>query len=444
MALVQVVDFLNQVNELKVAKSLLDTFKKYSNNLEQYDTLGMLYEKIKAYPESLEMLEKCLVTARTLEELYSIRANLAKVYNHVNEPLKSLTYSDINLKINPNDYEAIMEQSFSYYLYGDSKKSQEIQNNLLKIENLPDNVKKRISFNMGTFDMENGKFKQGLYKMIMKGKEIGVWKSPKRPYEKWDGKKTEKTILVFAEAGIGDEIINIRFIKEIESRGMKAIWVGNDKTHHRLFAANGFNVCSIHSIPSGNYVYCESMSLPILLDLNEDQLWSGPYIKPKQEYIDKWKSILPEKFITIRWAGNPYYDQDLHRTVDFQKLFNAVKSLNLPIVSLQIDDNKRTDEGIINVDIKDWDDTIAIQYLALTNITSCTSTAHSASSIGANCIVLTPICIYYPWVKLKDDNTSYWYGENTKIFHQKTWKDWSFAIDNMMKYLEDSINTIYK
>ena len=432
MALVSVINFLKEVDELKEAKNLLNTFAKYSNSLEQYDTLGMLYEKVKAYPESLKMLEKCLVLAKSPEQFHSIRANLAKVYNHVNEPEKSLFYSELNIQMNSNDYEALMEQSFSQYLWGNFEKSYEIQKRLMEDSLVPDNVKERITFNMGSFEMAQGNFKSGIFKMIVGGKEIGIWKGIKRSYPKWQGEQTDKTLLIFAEAGIGDEIVNIRFLKHLSDRGIKAKWVGHRKDLVSLFKSNGFDSILEKEIdPFEEYVYCESMSLPVLLDVDLNDLWYGPYLTPKQEYIDKWKAKLPENFITMKWSGNPYYEQDLHRSLDVDLLLSKLPK-DMPIVSLQLDDTK---EGLIKVDIESWEDTLAIQQLALLNITSCTSTAHSASASGAKCVVLPPIATYYPWLNLREDDSSYWYSENTKAYPQKIWRNWEPTIDKCIEHL---------
>ena len=441
MPLTQVVNFLKSTDELTVAKELLNTFAKYSNSLEQYDTLGMLYEKIKAYPQSLDMLNKCLVMAQNPQQLHSIRANLAKVHNHLNNPKQSLFYSDINLSLNPDDYEAEMEQSFSYYLLGNSQKSYEIQTRLINNPAVSEQLKRRITFNMGTFEMQSGNFKVGLRKMIMGGKEIGIWQPINKPYPKWTGANTDSTVLVFAEAGIGDEIINIRFMDEFKKRNIKAIWVDIRPELKELFNSNGFSCITQNEIdPFGDYVYCESMSLPILLDMEREQLWTEPYLQPKAEYIEKWKKILPEKFVTLRWAGNELYDADLARKVDYEQLVTKVGQFNIPLVSLQIDNNARPDDTrLINVKIESWDDTLAIQHLALLNITSCTSVAHSASASNAKCVVLPPIATYYPWLHLKMDNTSWWYGENTLCFPQRTHNDWTESIDFAVNHLKTLI-----
>lgn len=432
MSLTHIINFLKQVDELEQGKQLLNVFAKYSNSLEQFDQLGMLYEKVKAYRESLQMLEKCLVFAKTPEQLHSVRANLAKVYNHLNEPQKSLFYSTLNVQLNPNDYEALMEQSFSHYLNGDSDLSYKIQVELMENPNVPEEVKKRITFNMGTFELSQGNFKTGVYMLIGGGKDIGIWPTSNKPYPKWQGEQTDKTVLVYAEAGIGDEIIDIRLMSKFKERGIKALWVGIRKDIVDLFKRNGFNCILEKELdPFEEYVYCTAMSLPILLDLDKTELWDGPYLSPDPEYIEKWRKILPEKFITVKWSGNPYYDQDLHRSLDIDLLSEKLESFNIPIVSLQIDTK---DERFINVDIESWEDTLAIQHLALLNITSCTSTAHSASAIGSRCVVLPPIATYYTWLDLQDD-TSRWYGENTKVYPQKTWRDWKPTINKCIEHL---------
>lgn len=441
MHLINVIDFLKQVDELSTAKDLLNTFAKYANSVQQYDELGMLFEKIKAYSESLNMLEKCYTATSDPQQLYSIRSNFAKVYNNLNEPVKSLYYSNLNLEVNPSDAEMEMEKSFSHYLYGEFNKSWEIQNQLLLNPNISESVKTRINFNMGSFDMDKGLFKQGMEKMILGGKKIGIWPPIKKPFERWDGSSTNNTLLVYAEAGIGDQIIHIRFMNELKSRNINTIWIGGDNSLREVFKFNGYNVIDTDKTldPFEEYVYTDSTSLPVLLKMDLEDLWKGPYLKVNEDYIKKWRKILPEKFVTLRWNGNPLYDQDLHRQLPFDQVFDTVRtniSNDIKILSLQIDDNSKDVDGLINVQIDNWFDTLAIQSLSIMNITSCTSTAHSAGAIGVPCIVMPPICTYYPWVYLKENKNSYWYGSNLKAFIQTKWRNWDIPMELLKKELE--------
>jgi len=437
MHLQTIIDFLSKVDELETAKIILTTFSKYAKNLQQYDELGMLFEKIKDYNDSIAMLENCLNIATSTEQLYSIRANLAKVYNHLNEPYKSLFYSNLNYELVKTDYDTQMEQSFSYYLIGDFNKSYQIQLDLLNINNISDEIHKKIRFNMGTFEIANGDFKSGMRNIVVGGKDIGIWKSINRFYDKWDGGVTDKTLLIFAEGGIGDEIINVRFMSVLKNKGIDAIWIGHNIELINLFQRNGFNACLESNIdPLQDYVYCESMMLSVLLNIEEFELYNGSYFKPSQQYIDKWKLLLPDKFITIKWSGNPFYDHDLHRTVPIDRLINTIREkTDIPIISLQLDDTAGIHNDYILYDIQSWEDTLAIQSLAKLNITSCTSTAHTASAMGVDCVVIPPICTYFPWLNLNENHTSKWYGKTTRIYPQTKWKDWSDPLEYIAQEL---------
>lgn len=430
-----IVDFLNKADERKTAEALLDTFAKYASSLEQYDELAKLYNDLTLYSKSKEQLELCL-GACSAHEAYGVRSNLAKVLNKMNLPQEAIRLTNLNLAINSDDHSVKLEQAFSYYLMGDLNKSKEMQSSLLEIPNLPDAVKKQINFNFGTFDMSEGKFKSGLRKMIIGGKkDIGIWKTPTFPFPTWDGSKTDKTIVVYAESGIGDEIMNVRFMKHISYKGMNAVWFGTRKDTNDLFRFSGFDVVeSIYDLdPRKEYLAIDSTSLPVILDLDESEVNIGEYLKVDKERVKYWKDKLPEQFITVRWSGNPLYDHDLHRSVDKELLINTLKGFGLPLVSLQIDAGK--DQGnLIVPDVNDWRDTIAIQHLATMNVTSCTSTAHSAAASGANVIVLPPICTYYPWLNLVD-NKSHWYNDNVTVYPQTVHKDWSGPVEQLKQHL---------
>lgn len=436
MYLQHIIDFLSKTNEIDTAKVLLDTFAKYANSIEQYDELGMLYEKIKAYSSSVKMLERCLATARNSQELFTIRANMSKVYNHLNDPQTSLLYSRLNILVQPDDYESYMEQSFSYYLLGDYDKSYEIQKDLLSKPDCSEEIKKRIAYNMGTFELSNGSFKAGIYKMITVGKEIGIWPPIEKPFEKWNGESTDKPILIFAEAGIGDEIINVRFVNTMLARGLKPYWVSLRPEINQLFKDCDIPTINYADIDmSISYLYCEAITLPILLDISEDTVWQGPYLYAEQAYIDKWKKILPENFIAVKYSGNPFYDQDLHRSIDSELLVSSLSKLGLPLVSLHVED-KIDDNRLQSVRIESWKDTLAIQSLAKTTVTSCTSTAHSAGAAGFPCIVLPPIAKYYPWLTMRNDTVSYWYADTLRVFPQTEHKNWQQPINKAVAYIE--------
>jgi tetratricopeptide (TPR) repeat protein len=429
--LLSIIEFLKQTDQLTVASTLLSAFEKYSQTLEQKDVLGKLYNDIKNYKKSIQLTEEALALSSTPQQLYSCRANLAKLYNHTNNPNKALMYINANLKINPNDYEAIMEKIFSLYLNADFKSSKQLTLQLLTDQNTPKNIKDRCTFNYGSYLLDEDKFQEGLKGFIETGHgDIQIWKNIDFPGTKWEGDITPgKNIVIVAEGGIGDEIINIRFMYHIKKLGMNPIFVTNRVELVKLFNRNGFNcVPDIRSVPEDSE-FCLAMYLPILLNLQPNDLWYGTYLTPDPNYIEKWKKYFIDNNLTkpkvaIRYGGNPYYEQDLHRSIPLNELDKAInfQRNDIQFISIQRENNEELVNypNIHHVHTETIEDLLAVLSLMKTTITSCTSIAHITAAAGYDVHVCPPIATYYVWL---GTNPS-WYGENCHIHRQKKWKNY--------------------
>lgn len=436
--LFQVTFALKTFGENDVAKSLLMTFAKNVMSLEQADEIAYLLNEIKAYSESVEMLRRCLTLTSNPHQLYAIRANTAKMLNHLNKPQESIVLSDENLAINPNDYDARLEKAFSHYLMGDYKSSEEIMREISTHANLPDNVIGRVLYNIGSYDIEKGRFKQGLKGFVGIGHDIAIWQYREiEGMEQWRGESFEGTLYVMSEGGIGDEIINFRFAKKLVSQGMDVVWI----THHQhlvdVFNRNGIKTVTDYPRGNDDDRYVLAMFLPIVMDLDKEDLWDGPYLSPSPEYVTKWQSKLPEgKKVGLRWSGNSMYEQDLHRSIDIGDLM-SVNFGEATLVSLQKGDGEeKTPEGVLNVssEIETIEDTLAIISLCDYVVTSCTSVAHMAGALGAKTYVCPPIAAYYVWLGLSG-NKSDWYGENVTVIRQTEHKNWKTVTNKLQKLL---------
>nr|QMP83625.1 MAG: hypothetical protein [Caudoviricetes sp.] len=423
-----IIQFLKQTDELETASILLKSFKKYSNSIEQYDQLGRLFHDVKDYQEAIDCAERTLALAANPNQMFAARSNLAKLYNHTNQPQKALNYINANLSVDENNYEALMEKVFSHYLSGDLVSSQKLTEHLLSIPELPKEVKDRCEFNYGSYLMDSGNFKQGMINFIDVGHQIGIWPKVNFPGTPWNGDiQSGKSIAILAEGGIGDEIINIRFTDKIKTLGMNPVFVTNREETFNLFTRNGFDVVRNKQDVPEDAEWILSMYLPIALNLDKDQLWETPYLVPDQSYVEKWKKILPEgKKVSIRWQGNPYYDQDLHRSIPIKDMHEALNfdRDDLTFVSVQKDNFEGIEEYPRVFDaapyLETLEDLLACLSLMEYNISSCTSVAHIAAATGLPVAVFPPIATYYTWL-----GDAKWYGNNCKVHRQKTWKDWS-------------------
>lgn len=414
-------------NNTNDARTLLNIASNNCKDLGLLDRIAYLQSEIKDYVNCVNSLKTCLSLAQNKQSKFAIRANMAKMYNHLNEPMQSLAYSKINAS-ESFDYDTLMEMSFSYYLMGNYSESEKMMRELITHEDLPLEIRGRVEYNLGSYDIERGDFKKGLRGFIDVGHKIKIWHYKYiENVPVWNGENIfGKTIIIHAEGGIGDELINVRFTNNLKQLGAHPIWITNHKSLQEVFNRNNIKTqLNTDGIDITNAVQCMAMYLPILLDLDTDKLWNGPYLLPSQEYIDKWKKILPEgKKLAIKWSGNPFYDQDLHRSIPLkhiQKIKYDGTKINMQLEPELIQpDMFNAGEYITNIE-----DTLAILSLCDDLITSCTSIAHMNGSMGKNGIVCPPIASYYVW--LGTNGYSNWYNKSLKVFRQTKHKDWNFV-----------------
>jgi ADP-heptose:LPS heptosyltransferase len=68
-------------------------------------------------------------------------------------------------------------------------------------------------------------------------------------------------------------------------------------------------------------------------------------------------------------------------------------------------------------------------------ITSCTSIAHIASSMGKDVCVIVPISCYYIWCNPNKECP--WYGSTTKVFYQQHPRSWSEPLQELKLWLDE-------
>ena len=420
-------------NNLEDAKTFLSIAARNCDNLEQLDRIAFLQSEIKDYNGCVESLKTCLSLAHDDQSKFAIRANAAKMYNHLNQPMMSLAYSKMN-KEHHFDYDTLMEMSFSYYLMGDYTESEKMMRSLAADNNLPDEVRGRVEYNLGSYDIERGDFKKGVKGFVDVGHKIKIWHDRYAPnIPVWNGEDvSDKTVIIHAEGGIGDELINVRFVNNVKKLGANPIWISNNNGLVDIFNRNEIqSTTSIEGIDISNAVQCMAMYLPILLDLDKDQLWSGPYLKPSDEYLDKWRKILPDgKKIALRWSGAVAYDQNLHRSLTLKHYMDLFGSTpDITFVSIQRDgdlDQLKDYPNVLDLSgkLNTLEDLLACVYLVDHTFSSCTSTVHVAGSMGSKVTVFPPIAAYYTWLG-RTDNKSDWYGDNVTVIRQRKLKDYS-------------------
>lgn len=416
-------EFFIYLKQFEKAKIVLDLLKPYANKIKEIDQLGKLYAEIREFNDTLELANRIydLVPPNT-QAKFNARVNIIRAYLNLNQPKEALKQVLINEKEQPNDHPNQMDKAMCYFLLDDKVKGEAILRKILTEPHTED-IDFRVNFNLGTYDLRNGNFKEGLRHVLLDGRKLNIWHEFKFPKNQlWEGTpQPGKTIVLCAEGGIGDEIISVRFMKHFKDAGMNPIWMTDRKDIAAIFERAGFKTVSTLQYIPHDWLWTYSMPSPTYLDLEEDDLWYGTYLKPLNT-----APKLPDtgkKKIGIKCMGNPKYDQDLHRTIPFEQLIDSIPN-DYEIYSFHIDEDFQHPRVTqLKDSIKSWDDTL--DYLEQMDIviSSCTSLIHAAGAIGKDSIVIIPILTYYTWAR--PDYHTKWYGDNLTILRQTEYNNWN-------------------
>jgi hypothetical protein len=428
--------FLISINQNKDAKKVLDVMKPYCVTAEQMDAVGKLYSDIKSFADCLELAKRMHALSKDPKLQYQVRSNIIRSYLNLNKPLNALEYILINERYDPKDHANQMEKALALF-YLNRKSESELVLRKILTEPRTDDIDARVKFNLGTYELATGDFQAGLKYFLLEGRRFNTWNRYKLPIENmWEGPpQPGKTILVCAEGGIGDEFISVRFMKHLQDAGMNPIFFTDLKDLASIFNRNGFKTVTSLNEYRNDWLWTYSMPVPIFLDLNEDQLWYGSYIKPLQ----KAKQLDGKLKIGIKCAGNPYYEHDLHRSIPAKEIIDCLPK-DATIYSFHIDEDIGDERAIpLKNSIRTWDDTL--DYLDQMDlvISSCTSLAHAASAMGKQTIVMVPILNYYVWAR--PTKHSKWYSENTTIVRQTEYNNWNSAISELKDYIDERYNS---
>ena len=458
-----VVNFLEKANQDKLASDVIDVFANSIQNgqsangqkIEQYNMIAKLYLDIRNIPKAEYWALRVLGMAGTVEQSYNARANLAKMYNNVNEPTKSLFHSNINKMVTPDDPDTLLESVFSLYLLNRKDEAEQILRDLKSREDtLDEHHQDIVNFNLGTYDLEKGNFIDGLKGFMLKGRKLNIWFSPRQlPYKFWDGGAYPgKTLILFAEGGgIGDEMLSVRFMDDLKEIGFKPVFYTSRKDLYNIFNRCGYEtIMSLENVPKDS-LWTYFMQVPIYLNSDPKKMLRNNYLEASTLAKDKWKHIKDNNKLKIgvRWQGNAKNERDLHRKVPLNGVMDMLKETfkgrEVEYYSLQIGDGIEEISQypeLIDVSpmIQSFDDTLALLENLDLVVTSCTSVLHASAIVGTPTFALIPISAYFTWVSPvgedRAENTSIWYGDNLKIFRQVTPKKWDEPLEQLSSLLK--------
>lgn len=323
-----------------------------------------------------------------------------------------LRYNEFNQAI---DVDANRDIAYGYRWLGQYDKMERfVQENTLDVGN------KALA--LGWLEMRRGNFKKS-FALTEEGRKGNYWvASRKQPKgQVWRGESLQdKTVLVVAESGAGDEVIFSRWLTNLKQLAKQVYYYTDSSMLDLVCRSLEVQPCRDPNEVSYDY-FVPVMSLPYLLGIEEPGNAAYLTVNPVSDKI--WQ-IQGEKKILVHWSGEENHIENKFRRLPEQRLFETARNHG-KVFALQLGHKVRIPDYVTDFSpmVRTWDDTAAIVSKMDVVITCCTSLAHLAGALGKKTIVLVNMSNYFTWCDVRSGGKSRWYPDVTVIRQNKI-KDW--------------------
>lgn len=226
------------------------------------------------------------------------------------------------------------------------------------------------------------------------------------PTPEWDGPIAGRSILVWGEQGIGDEIQTIRFVRDLRALGASHIYVACSSPNVRAFEQLGVDRVAdrssdTFSVPRHDY-WVKAWSIPHRLGLDVADISGRPYLQAPATRVGG---------IGLVERGNPNNPRDKDRSIPEGLLQRLVP------------------HGELLQPVGDTYDSLCTLAGLDLLITVDTSWAHMAGALGVPCWLLLPFRhLDWRWLRRRSDTP--WY-DSLRLFRQPSAGDWTTVLEDV-------------
>ncbi len=264
---------------------------------------------------------------------------------------------------------------------------------------------------------------------------------------RWDGSPLHgKTILVFAEMGLGDTIHFLRFLPAVKQLGGTVVLECQPALVNLFAGYPGADVIVAAGMPLPAFdVHIPLLSLPSLFGTTLDTIPNDNlYLRADPQRIEKWRHTLfswePKLTaainIGIAWHANPKHTGFNHKSFPL-KCFEPLSQVpNIRLVSLQVGPETRqlgqtrfpvTDLGS-HFDPDSLEDLAGAMMSLDLIVTVDTGVAHLAGAMGIPVWVALPFVACWRWLREREDSP--WYP-TMRLFRQRQLNDWDDVFERI-------------
>jgi tetratricopeptide (TPR) repeat protein len=271
-----------------------------------------------------------------------------------------------------------------------------------------------------------------------------------------------RTLLVYAEQGLGDSIHMMRYASLLAQRGAR-VWVQCPRVLKTLVErCDGVEAVFItDKIPPYDW-HVPTMSLPFIFRTRADSIPAPiPYIYPDPLQIEAWGNQLNASTdrplrVGLVWAGNPANKVQRHRAIPFEDFAELASPKNLDpeirdqicflslqkgAAAAQVSSSSRLRLLDFTDQLHSFAETAALAANLDLIVTVDTAVAHMAGAIGRPTWLLLPSMCDWRW--MLDRSDSPWYP-TMRIFRQPARGRWPTVIATIAEALSELVISAQK
>ena len=413
---------------------------------EAYSNLGAVLFEMNRYEDALETLRAAIDMAPQLVNAWSnLGATLMKLYQY-EDALKAF---DQVLLLDPKHVDAYCHQGLILHDLRRFDDAMTCYDKALTID--PESTLAR--WNQSICLLLQGDFKRGwpAYEARWQHKKLQLTlRDYAQPRWTEPGSLKGKSILVYAEQGLGDTLQFARFLPQLTEQGAKVSF----EVHRPLVPLLArclplINVFEMGQTPPYFDLHAPLLSLPGLLGCCASTIPTPDrYLNASPNKMTEWQQRLGNAQrlrIGLVWRGNPAHQNDRNRSMSLQTLLEALPQgvdyfcLQNQIHSQDLQILEKTNRvRTFAQDLRDFDDTAALCQLMDLVISVDTSVAHLSAALGKKTWTLIPYSPDWRWMLSGTDTP--WY-QSMHLYRQTTPGSWGQSLAILSENLANELLT---
>lgn len=284
-------------------------------------------------------------------------------------------------------------------------------------------------------------------------KSVRTTIKPELSYPQWAGEDLcDKSIVVWPEQGMGDEIQSVRYIPLLKALGAAKITLVCKAPLQALFGSvQGADAviaeAAAAQLESHDY-WTFPMSLPLHFNTNLATVPAMlPYLAAEPLKIERWSGRLSASGLKVGlvWKGSVTHKNNVNRSLPGLSVLAPLWSVpNVTFVSLQKGQgedeaaNPPVGQSLIDLGstIEDFSDTAAVMSQLDLIICVDTAAAHLAGALGKPCWILLPH-IGSDWRWLEERPDSPWYPGVMRLFRHSDGDGWDSTVARLTAALQE-------